>query len=415
MQVSLASNGQEAVDAFQRIAAAARSDLVSVRQSGDTPLDLILMDVDMPVLNGLDATRAIRGIEADKAATEAHVRRTPIVAITAFASSTARESCFEAGMDDYITKPFALADLRQKISVHVQIDAERSHDRGSGSSGQDPAQAGAAQDAGRPGAVVDGRYAPRKSFVSNTSSGRMSPVLTTEVDLTGTVEQRTWALEPLGAGDTAEEMVHTAVAAPAAAPEKAKAEPRSAHAPLVLRPAAQAVLEGVVAKQVVNVAQMNAVYSGAAAPELGPGSRAAALTLPFPPPGRPHCRSAGNEQLMANSVSMYLRMAQHVPEQIDEAIAASDVKKLHTIVHQCKGSAGYIGGERLHGVAECLQRTIEEHLPGLTAVDGAAGEGPGIPWPEAILDGVEALAVSLEELVAHLSSSTYRTSTLPGA
>ena len=62
--------------------------------------DLILMDVQMPVMNGYEATKIIREMENEKGI------RTPIIALTAFAMESDRDLCIEAGMDDYIAKPF---------------------------------------------------------------------------------------------------------------------------------------------------------------------------------------------------------------------------------------------------------------------------------------------------------------------
>jgi PAS domain S-box-containing protein len=67
-------------------------------------LDLILMDVQMPVMDGLDAAQAIRQLDGPRA-------RVPIIALTADAMSGAREECLAAGMDDYITKPINRAGL----------------------------------------------------------------------------------------------------------------------------------------------------------------------------------------------------------------------------------------------------------------------------------------------------------------
>ena len=70
---------------------------------------MILMDVSMPQMNGLEATRKIRAAEA------AAGRRVPIVGVTAHALKGDRERCIEAGMDDYLSKPISPRALTQKI------------------------------------------------------------------------------------------------------------------------------------------------------------------------------------------------------------------------------------------------------------------------------------------------------------
>ena len=95
---SLCGNGHEAVEAVRRVIA-----------GSEQPYDLILMDVHMPVLDGLEATRCIKslcGAVSDGIATSP-----PIVALTANAFDDDRRRCLEAGMDDYLAKPFDREDL----------------------------------------------------------------------------------------------------------------------------------------------------------------------------------------------------------------------------------------------------------------------------------------------------------------
>lgn len=72
--------------------------------------DIVFMDMQMPVMNGLDATREIRKLEGDK-------KNVPIIAMTASDAADAEQRCLEAGMNDYITKPFDIKRLSQVISA----------------------------------------------------------------------------------------------------------------------------------------------------------------------------------------------------------------------------------------------------------------------------------------------------------
>jgi CheY-like chemotaxis protein len=76
--------------------------------------DLILMDVQMPEMDGIEATRVVR--ENEKASGE-HI---PIIALTAHAMSGDRERCVAAGMDGYASKPIRIDELRQEIERLAQ-------------------------------------------------------------------------------------------------------------------------------------------------------------------------------------------------------------------------------------------------------------------------------------------------------
>jgi CheY-like chemotaxis protein len=90
--IDTASNGKEALDKF-----------------GTTNYDLILMDIQMPVMSGLTAAEKIRALESS---TNSHI---PMIAITANAMIGDKEKCLAVGMDDYIAKPFQPAALVEKI------------------------------------------------------------------------------------------------------------------------------------------------------------------------------------------------------------------------------------------------------------------------------------------------------------
>jgi CheY-like chemotaxis protein len=97
--IDIAHHGKEALDKF-----------------GTSKYDLILMDIQMPVMNGIIATKKIRELES---ATNAH---TPIIAITANALSGDKETCLAAGMNDYISKPFHVDILVQKMKNLLEVN-----------------------------------------------------------------------------------------------------------------------------------------------------------------------------------------------------------------------------------------------------------------------------------------------------
>ncbi len=94
-QTSIASNGVDAVELVQQ-----------------NEYDLILMDCRMPVMDGLEATRIIR---------ENGHSKVPIIAMTANINSSDKQSCFDAGMDEFISKPVNLEQLEKTIQHLIKI------------------------------------------------------------------------------------------------------------------------------------------------------------------------------------------------------------------------------------------------------------------------------------------------------
>jgi len=99
------------------VVADGRAALAALEQSGRETFDLVLMDVQMPVMGGLEATAAIRDAER---ASGSHL---PIVALTAHAMQGDRERYLEAGMDGYVTKPIDGVELARIISQLVPAAA----------------------------------------------------------------------------------------------------------------------------------------------------------------------------------------------------------------------------------------------------------------------------------------------------
>jgi len=95
-----AENGEEAIVQFQ-----------------NNKLDLIFMDIQMPVMGGFEATQEIRKLERENT-------YIPIIALTARAVKDEKERCVAAGMNDYLPKPVVLEDLRDMISKYLDKDSK---------------------------------------------------------------------------------------------------------------------------------------------------------------------------------------------------------------------------------------------------------------------------------------------------
>jgi two-component system, sensor histidine kinase and response regulator len=103
-RVALASNGEEALAAI----------------ASQRP-DVVLMDVQMPVMGGIEATATLRQLERTHGSP-----RLPVIALTAGALETDRDKCLAAGMDEYLTKPFEFATLRAVLErVSAQVEPPR--------------------------------------------------------------------------------------------------------------------------------------------------------------------------------------------------------------------------------------------------------------------------------------------------
>ena len=102
--VVVASNGCAAVEAYS-----------------NDEFDLVLMDIEMPLMDGYEATRTIRETQSISG------RRVPIIAMTAHAMTGDKEKCLEAGMDGYVSKPINVAELLEAIETITSVDHVASH------------------------------------------------------------------------------------------------------------------------------------------------------------------------------------------------------------------------------------------------------------------------------------------------
>jgi len=91
----------------------ANNGLQAVEATRTQSFDLVLMDLNMPKMNGIDATVAIRALPGGQPP--------PIIAVTANATSAAFRACTDAGMVDFITKPVDLNKLIAVVSTHIGV------------------------------------------------------------------------------------------------------------------------------------------------------------------------------------------------------------------------------------------------------------------------------------------------------
>ncbi len=106
-RITSAVNGKEAVQVFKT----------------QPKFDLVFMDCNMPEMDGFEATRLIRDYESEKGE-----ERTPVIAFTAYAMRGDDQKCYAAGMDDYITKPVDVSDIRRILEIW--LNKERRHSGG---------------------------------------------------------------------------------------------------------------------------------------------------------------------------------------------------------------------------------------------------------------------------------------------
>lgn len=99
-QVDIAENGQEAIEKFMQ-----------------KTYRLVLMDIQMPVMNGFDATEGIRAYEAE----QNNAERSIIIALSANVLSRDVQHCFEVGMNEFISKPFSSEKLLEKIKIYFNL------------------------------------------------------------------------------------------------------------------------------------------------------------------------------------------------------------------------------------------------------------------------------------------------------
>jgi signal transduction histidine kinase/ActR/RegA family two-component response regulator len=114
-EVTLAENG---VVALEKIKQASLDGAFDVTQGSTAPFDVILMDMQMPLMDGYEVARELRRLGYEH----------PIIALTAYAMSADRQKCLDAGCDDYATKPISEESLLKTVAAHMPAVRDRCDD-----------------------------------------------------------------------------------------------------------------------------------------------------------------------------------------------------------------------------------------------------------------------------------------------
>ncbi|MDB4584941.1 response regulator, partial [Draconibacterium sp.] len=91
--------------------------LDAIKAVNNNQFDLVLMDIMLPEMNGFEVTEKIRNLEAERGTKEP----VPIIALTANTLDNDREKCLNAGMNEYLSKPFTALELLEKIEKFVRL------------------------------------------------------------------------------------------------------------------------------------------------------------------------------------------------------------------------------------------------------------------------------------------------------
>ena len=288
--VTIASNGQETLEALE-----------------NGRYDLVLMDVQMPGMDGLDATRTIRQREAEQGG---HL---PIIAMTAHAMQGDRERCLEAGMDEYLAKPIRPAALLKTFaSVLSDRSGDVSGDRSGDPSGDrsgDPSgdRAGDDQGNGRAeGAGRAGRDGDAGSVPETENQARR------DGDARGGDGDARGGNEAGGDGDARGDR-EAAANAGSRGPEPASPQPAGGQ--------------------------------GAGGERGGLIDWDEALAT-----------VGGNEPLLRQLLEVFLDESEHLMQRISAAIEADDAPQLYRSAHTLKGAAASIGAKATAALALRLER-----------------------------------------------------------
>jgi len=317
--VDAANDGREAVEKWRQ-----------------TTYDVILMDCHMPNMDGIEAAQIIREREREGVAA-----RTPIIALTANARGEDYERCIAVGMDDYLTKPLTLHELRATLERWIRQPAAAAAQDTASTSGDAPVAEAAA-------AVVPAEAVPAAVVVEAT----MADVVVIEppaADL-ASVEAAAPPLEieaapPVPVAEAPPQETPDSSAPVTMPPAATVAEP----APPEAAPAAVALAEGAAMKE----ATAPAVESAAVGDALDKTTIDYLRTL----------RRGDGPSVLERAIDMYLENAPAALEELRRSVASGDASAVWKIAHGLKSSSASLGAKQLaQHIAEMEGRARQSDL-----------------------------------------------------
>ncbi|MDR0826521.1 MAG: response regulator [Desulfovibrio sp.] len=341
--VSIANDGQEAVH---------------ILENGPDDFDIVLMDLQMPVMDGYMATRALRA--------DAKFKNLPIIAMTAHAMSSERDACIAAGMNDHVAKPIEVDKLFQVLRSWLPPGWSAGAKK-QGALFAAPGASPTATSGGAPGIVLSADFPV--SAVSITSKQVPNP-------RSDDREHKITGIE-ISAQDRP--MYQSILSEPAAQPAplpspataRAATQPAQPVAPVPAAPQAEAQAPPAAAK----------AARQPASPPPPAAKSAPASQAKSPPPGIPDIpgldaagavsRLGGNTRIYLKTLCLFLENLPRYSEELSEALAEKDRERLMRGAHTIKGLTATIGAADVSARAAALEKSLkpEDAVPDPAGVD----------------------------------------------
>ncbi|QDT03564.1 Signal transduction histidine-protein kinase BarA [Rubripirellula lacrimiformis] len=310
-EVTVANNGAEAIEHLAQ-----------------QEFDVVLMDVQMPVMDGLEATQRIRDKESIDGG------HTTIIAMTAHAMKGDREKCLDAGMDEYIPKPIRIASLREKLSA---LGGPRTSDPVTGVDHKS----------------ATGTLAPQRSAASpQEPPGTKHFKPTQSESLPVDLQIRESAIQQLTISDPTP--LEPNISTPPAEPNPPTQQPGpTANGSAASKPSG------------------TPTDSAKADPQSDPApSDDGAIDWP-----QAHATVGGDPDLLAELMGVYLAEVESLTRAFDRAVRNDDRETLRRTAHTLKGASMSVGALRTSRVTEKLEHgaekmtadEIQDHLKHVTS------------------------------------------------